>query len=197
MKRTALQKARDRLRVAEDAFERMKKTEIGSDEFDHLWYNFLVSQNSVFSSLEQGAKEASPSKGWFDRKKHERKTDPLLKYLMQARHSDEHSLRPSIVRRSRLGAVSNSPGTLVTPPGGSKTGKLNIRIKVGMDTSVQLLPPGEFLVPVFDRNKNRYDPPGTHLGKPMEHRSPMAVADLCVQYLRKMISEAEALAASN
>ena len=175
----------------------MKKTEIGSEDFDHLWYSFLVAQNSVFAALEQGAKGEKKSKGWFDRKHHERKRDPLLSYLQQARHSDEHSLRPSVVRRERWAAVSSSPGTTITPPEHSADGKLKITLTVGMETKVQFLAPGEFLVPVFDRARNRHDPPDTHLGQPLEHRSPMHIADRCIEYLQTLIEEAQALVPSD
>ena len=97
MQRKAVTKARDRLRAAESAFEQMRATKIGSPDFEHAWYAFLVAQNSFYGALEQGAKSGR-SKGWFDSKKHERKTDPLLNYLHHARNADEHSLGASIGR---------------------------------------------------------------------------------------------------
>lgn len=63
--------------------------------------DFLVAANRVFSKLEQGAKTNGTSKGWFGRKKHDRRTDPALRYVHHARNADEHRLKKVTERSAR------------------------------------------------------------------------------------------------
>lgn len=187
MEVAALRKASDRLRAAENAFEQMRATKIGSPDFDHCWYAFLVAQNSFFSALEQGSKQGA-SKGWFDRIKSERKADALLCYLQQARHSDEHSLRPTIAKTQPAVQVNEPHSATINPV----TGKPHLKLVVGVEVKGQIALPVETLLPVTNRGKT-YEPPKTHMGQPLETTYPMKVADLCVQYLRRILTEAEGL----
>ena len=67
------------------------KVAASPQDLDVTWSRFLVRANRVFTKLERGAQEGS-CKGWFDRVKHCRRTDPLLKYIHQARDADEHGI---------------------------------------------------------------------------------------------------------
>lgn len=187
MEELALRKARNRLRAAENAFEQMRATKIGSPDFDHGWYAFLVAQNSFFSALEQGSKRGA-SKGWIDKIKNERKNDALLCYLQQARHSDEHSLRPTVVKTQRNIQV-NQPHTAAIDPA---TGKPNLKLIIGEEVNARFAPSAETLLSVTNRGRT-YDPPKTHMGQPLETTYPMKIADLCIQYLRRVLTEAENL----
>jgi len=187
MEGPALRKARDRLRAAENAFEQMRATKIGSPDFDHGWYAFLVAQNSFFSALEQGSKQGA-SKGWFDQIKNERRTDALLCYLQQARHSDEHSLRPTVAKTQPTIQI-NEPHTATIDP---VTGKPHLKLIIGEEINARFAPSVEALLPVTNRGKT-YDPPQTHMGQPLETTYPIKVADLCIQYLRRVLTEAESL----
>ena len=57
----------------------------------------LISGGHVASSsgdkLEQGAKVSSKSKSLWIKQPYQRQTDPLLRYLWQARNADEHTLQ--------------------------------------------------------------------------------------------------------
>src|SRR4051812_42662853 len=62
-------------------------------KMEESWAHFLTMANRVYVKLEQGSKISGPSKGWFGRKKHERRSDPLLAYVKNARDADEHGLQ--------------------------------------------------------------------------------------------------------
>ena len=69
-------------------------------DFEAAWTDFLVSTNAIYTILEVGAKGSPQSRQWFGRKKIERRNDPLLQYLHQARNADEHGMAP-VADRSR------------------------------------------------------------------------------------------------
>src|SRR6056297_529527 len=178
MKARALRKARDRLRAAESAFEQMRATEIGAPDFDHAWYAFLVSQNSFYSALEQGAKNG-PSKGWFDKKKNERKQDLLLNYLHQARNAEEHSLGSSI-GRTRNAVFTDKTETVEID---EVTGRPHFNFTVGEEASARFKFSYEILLPVSNY--------GVTFAPPTESLYAMKAADLCIQRLREVLREAE------
>jgi hypothetical protein len=71
----------------------MERAERALDEFreatsyaaaESAWTDLLLASGTFFSKLEQGAKGASSSEYWFGLKKHQRKTDPVLRYIHMA-----------------------------------------------------------------------------------------------------------------
>jgi hypothetical protein len=66
--------------------------------------------STIYSKLEQGAKGCGPSDAWFGRKKYDRKTDPLLRYIHHARNADEHGLEA---------VTSHDPASLSVGGGGT------------------------------------------------------------------------------
>lgn len=55
------------------------------------WSEFLVEHQRWYTRMQQ-AFERGPSAAWFGKLKARRQSDPLLLYLHQARHADEHGL---------------------------------------------------------------------------------------------------------
>ena len=99
MKRAAIGHAKRHLASARKAIEILAQSGTASDLQD-AWSDFLRHANTIFSKLEQGAKdEESPScKGWYDGIKNLRRTDQL-NYLHHARNVDEHGLDPAKLNR--------------------------------------------------------------------------------------------------
>ena len=56
------------------------------------WIDFVAAAATIYSKLEQGAKGNASSEGWFSRKKHDRKVDPLLSYIHHTRNAEEHTI---------------------------------------------------------------------------------------------------------
>ncbi len=75
MNRSAVEKAKARLRVARKALAELKESRTFSD-FSDAWYVLLTSSKNVYTVLEQGAKTSAQSKQWFGAKKQARKTRP-------------------------------------------------------------------------------------------------------------------------
>lgn len=86
-------KAEARLRLARTHASALRACK-SHDEFTDTWYQFLVTYKNVYTALEQAAKGSAQSRQWFGGKKNERRDDPLLQYLFQARDADEHGIEP-------------------------------------------------------------------------------------------------------
>ncbi len=193
----AIAKAKSRLRLAEKSVRELAACQNHQD-FSDQWYGFLVAAKNVYTSLEQGSKVSPPARQWYGGKKQERRDDPLLQYLFQARDDDEHGLEP--VTEFDPGGI----GIQVNKPGFSQ-GMLIERLTVMDDGEIQLKAksldgkpilieqtlPHTKLAVVTGRGGVKYQPPTGHLGKALESGLPLPVAELAVQYLTRLISEAE------
>jgi hypothetical protein len=84
MKKTAVDSARECLDRAKSEYANMKAAN-SFEKMECAWTNFLLMGNRVYVRLELGAKGNGTSFGWHGRKKHERRKDPLLSYVKNAR----------------------------------------------------------------------------------------------------------------
>lgn len=175
MNPVAVTQSQERLRRAREANERLQRADPIRDHNDvkDAWSAFLIAASGVYSKLEKGAKGHSLSEPWFGRIKHERKTDPLLRYIQQARNSDEHGLSEIVTEVPGHVAVHQSPH-----PHGP-----NISITV----SLKLI-----LVPVHDdAHGDTFPLPKSHLGqKIMEWPEPKDLSALALEYLDSLVSQA-------
>ncbi|MBZ0141117.1 MAG: hypothetical protein K8H87_15320 [Pseudorhodoplanes sp.] len=198
MKADAVGRARERLASAQ---ARLTDLQSAKDyvSTSRYWYEFLLASNGVFNVLEQGAKGSNKSKAWFGNKKHERRSDSLLRYLHQARHVDEHGLGPvTELEKPKVVLVEDGkPIAAVENMVGNKGIFRNLEDQP-MDpkkiSEMRIYRETAKLIPVFNRGV-RYDPPTEHMGSKIEGPEPMtvAVAKLMVQYLEPMVAEAETL----
>ena len=60
--------------------------------FDEHWVDFSVAWKSAYNKVEQAAKDTPQERQWFGSVKNERKHDPLLRYLFEARNDEEHGV---------------------------------------------------------------------------------------------------------
>lgn len=192
MKREAIEKARVRLGRASEAVRLLERPD-GHTVFETAWTDFLLASNGVYTCLEQGAKATPQSRQWFGGKKNERRKDPLLLYLHQARNADEHGL-------GRITPELEAEDTVPVPPGVNVAG-IRVTLPDGR-VVVQPLPPeaaqvrltlwSVTLTDVVDsRYKTTYPPPREHMGKPIPESTPTAVAKLALDYLTDLVDEAE------
>ncbi len=199
MKKIAIDKASDHLELARSAIARMVLDD-GPRAYSQAWSDFLSQASRFYSKLEQGAKGCNQSQPWFGRMKAQRKDDPLLAYIHQARNSDEHSL-DYVVAETGDALV----GTVV---GGAKevhmaaevmidaAGKVHVRNAETKTpdalVSLKLENPRMDLVPVRNYGA-KFEVPILHLNKPIVFNSPPTVAKLAVDYMAAMLAEAAAL----
>jgi hypothetical protein len=116
MDQRALIKAQRRLSVAQKAIERLPET-ADFDAFSEQWYIFLHAAKGVYITIEQGAKASAQSRQWFGRKNNERKSDPLLRYISEARNDDEHGIAEPVARAPSVrtfGAMVPGASTILT-----------------------------------------------------------------------------------
>lgn len=193
-----VQKAESRLRVAQKALKEMPDCKVYSDFVD-TWYTFTVAAKSVWTMLEQAAKDNPQCRQWFGAKANERRNDELLQYLFEARNDDEHGLDqvteqvPTILR-----APQNRPGfstgikinKLVV----SRNGVEQLDVEGGLDGKPLLLeytPGYAKLASLSPRGRPHLDPPRMHMGSSIPDRSPIAVASLAMTYLSALVEEAK------
>lgn len=93
----AVEQAKVRLQKAEKALQELQAA-TNYDGAESAWIDFLVAASTIYSKLQQGAKSNAKSRAWYASKKKERKEDPLLRYLHQARNSEEHGTERVVAR---------------------------------------------------------------------------------------------------
>jgi hypothetical protein len=198
MEPIALEHAQIKLQKAERSLDRLKEADNFKDA-EEAWSDFLLAAATIYSKFEQGSKGNNKSQEWYGRKKKERKDDPLLRYLHQARNSDEHGIERVVAR------------------GGNKTGfgghplKFGERVPVtikALDKNMQpfntpettsdgfLDGPSLRLVTVHDRRYGDHcDPPMQHLGKQIEPADNFVygVGFLGLTYFKSLVAEAASL----
>jgi len=133
------------------------------------------------------------SSGWYGRQKHERRTDPVLKYIHHARNADEHGIAKVTERTAPGLALGVGPGMwrfdgTVGPGGQLKITAMGGQVP-GQSKFVETVPGKVRLVKVVDSG-DVYDPPRD---PQLKELLPNEVAGLALDYLRGMIEEAEQL----
>jgi hypothetical protein len=189
MDRNAVIKASGKLQRMQEAYL-IFSTSTDMRQASSAWIDFVMASGSFYSSLEQGAKVNSISRYWFGTKKHDRKTDPLLKYLYAARNSEEHGLTP-IVRQAAKEIHLTERGSAVQLVSDGKN--WNVEHIAGKPPVFK--DPALALQRAYDdRSKIWCELPTSHLGNPMTDLNPKAVAELALNYFKAVLDEALELA---
>jgi hypothetical protein len=195
MKKAAVDKASERLGKARDCIERIKASH-DFPSFSSAWTDFLLAANGIYTALELGATENARARQWFGRKKAERRTDPLLRYVHQARNADEHGLEPIAEHVGGSLAIGVSgPGFArgIRLDGSLETG-LRVQSLDGLPVRIQQTFPHPKLITVHDsRFGDSFDPPTSHLGNDLPNDSPFTVASFALAYLSSLVDEASKL----
>lgn len=192
-----LKKPRNRLRRSADAVTAMAVTR-NYEEFEDIWERFLNDCNAFFDLLYVATKANQRARTWYGEKQRQRRKDPLLKYLWEARNSNEHSVADT---------TGHMPGSyLIGIPGPGRSSSIRISGTIGGPnenftvTSMDGLPVHSIvqpsyavLLPVTARDKTIYAPPTSHLGDALSDTTPRNVARLAVAYMDAIFSEAAAL----
>lgn len=195
----ALNKAQSRLRSASKAIDDLKSAE-SHEQFSDIWFTFLFAWKSVYTVLQQATKVTPKIAQWYSSKETERKDDPLLQYLYEARNVDEHGLEA--VTKEKPGSIGVKPventGVFYNGVFGFKDGKFMVPAATDrhgnpVDLNVTINPSRTILVPVVARGNRTYNPPQEHLGQRLIDSSPIGIAEVSVAYLKMLLQEAAAL----
>jgi hypothetical protein len=162
------------------------------ETFTDLWYTFLTAAKNVYTTLKKGAKSPQ-DRQWFGGKENERRTDPLLQYVFQARDDDEHGLDEIAEHvNASLGIGVRKEGyatgvILNTLP----DGRLHVQSTDGLPVLIESRAAHVRLKAVTGRGPVTYSPPKAHLGNGIDGSYPGPVARMAVAYLEALVAEAE------
>jgi hypothetical protein len=178
----AVAKARSRLTTARKAIGDCESSNT-FDDFSNCWYAFLFAAKGVYTVLQQGAKTSPQSRQWFGGKSRERRTDPLLQYLYQARDDDEYGLSSVLERvqsRTEIGGGGSGFSDkmvfngVISLEGGPTN--LTVTSRDGKPVRFNHSPAHIKLITVHGRDRKSYDPPNEHLGIKLASGLPIPVA---------------------
>lgn len=201
MKQTPLNQARGCLRLAERAFEALCRAGGDRTEFQIHWGDYLVQWKRTYTRIQQAAKDTPAELQWFGAVNRERRGDPLLRWLYEARNDGEHGTNLSALHSSgaleftshgsQIAILMNGDGT---PFIGSDGRPLVLDDGKKVDV-VSVEPAFSELVEVTEYDgKKKVPPPTSHLGEPMEPK-PHLAADLGLRWLKKLVETAVAMSA--
>ncbi|MBL8565783.1 MAG: hypothetical protein JNM89_08710 [Hyphomicrobiaceae bacterium] len=188
MYKEGIEKAADRLRKMRLAVDAMKTAKDWQSMAD-AWQSFLMAAGSFYSVIEQASKANNQAREWFGRRKHVRKTDPLLRYIHHARNTKDHGCQRVFEPAStKLSLLTKGASVRLRSDGRNWIAE-NIQgdVKFANNTIK--------LVRVEDeRFGDHFDPPTHHLNQQLQNASALHVAELALTYLEAMLSEAMAMA---
>lgn len=196
MKPHFLEQAQGRLKLCRRAIVALEEARISAREFQVHWLDFLIQWKGTYMKVQQAAKDTPQELQWFGAVNTERRRDPLLRYLYEARNDEEHGLALSASHSPNLYHVraerDYSGEFLVRPVGpteievfGSDGKPIGQQIGFELGTSK--------LEEITEKDgKRKVPPPTKHLGEPMASE-PMVAASLGLRWLEALVLTAEAM----
>jgi hypothetical protein len=184
-----LKHPRSELRSAAKAIETMK-TARSLEDFEAEWRIFL---NCLEKTWIKAERCCQPFRAKFEPWQRQyytlRKKDMLLRYLKQARDADNHSVQDVTKVEPGHRAIS-----FVNPRGGyiehMELRGAEIVAYKGDPLIVEDKPPEPVAVPVKNSGE-WYNPPTSHLGKPIASRHPLVLAYAGLEFYEKYVHEVE------
>ncbi len=199
MRRLALQRANQELRHMREAYECLRIAQ-NFDQAERYWSGFLDAHQRVYNRLSAGKTGHPASVRWMIDKLRERRDDPLLQYLHQARHADEHGLvriaEPDLLGQLHvpLGAggmhvqrIELGPGRTVRLEATSLSGE-----PVAASAAFTII---HLRVVAVENRGVRYDTPEDHLGRVLTRGSLIEICHCALEYTRTLLSDANRLIA--
>ncbi len=177
-----LSRATEEFNFAKEALLKMKD-ERSPRKAKRYWSDFLNHMQRAYNRLGGAAKDGR-ARGWYQRLQAQRSADPLMQYLHQARHADEHGIEE--VSDEFFGSIEIGSGSYVESF--SVDNRRVTSSKVSGNVKITLK---HELVPVKNRGVT-YPIPDAHLGKEMDLRDPIHAGKLALDYLSLKIEEAKA-----
>lgn len=189
--------AESRLRTASNALNRLQ-TASDTEKFCDDWFVFLTAWKGIYTVLEQGSKVTPQSRQWFGAKKKQRRHDPLLYYLFEARNDEEHGLAQSVIHGEgghAMRAIKDVAVESMRLKIDTSTGAIEA---IGSDGEpvaefLQYTLPGPRLCPVHPRGRPAIHPPCEHLGNRIDI-TPKCVAEVALKFAELLVAEAKAMA---
>lgn len=162
--------------------------------FVSAWASFLIHTGSVLHALETGADITAQARQWYGGVKRQGRADPLVSYMHQARNAEEHQRAPVAgnAMMPGFGLVDHKTKTLEPleslddPFKAENSGKT---IGIGFHGA------GPFVKALIDSRYNQvFPPPDSHNGKPLKSNDPVALGEIYLNYLSRLVEKAEEMA---
>ncbi|QWE16293.1 hypothetical protein [Polynucleobacter sp. AP-Nino-20-G2] len=160
------------------------------EEYEEYWKEFLHNLDRGFNKLKDLYKNDKRAKRVIDAINTARNSDPLIAYLMQARNSDEHSMRQ----------ITDKAGGYTKITGGLGGGKIIRGILEGGKAPDNLVIEGNFdiefkidslhIISVINCGK-KFDPPKICAGKDISTETPHIIAAIGLDFYLEKISQIE------
>jgi hypothetical protein len=195
--RTLWSAASEKLQEAENGITQMRNAQ-DRISYEAGWTK-LIDALVVFWSrfFDEGEETSTDFKQWTDELNPSRKKDELLRYLIQARHQNQHG---------RIALQWGEPSLLIAPNFNGHIRGFEL-VKDGtyeMDSTPlhASLPeasiaynPGDALLPVVNNklHKQIFNPPTHHNDKPIHNMSPVEVAQIGLDYYRNILALAHVM----
>lgn len=185
------------LAIARQTIEAMS-TATHFPAFYQSWQDFLIRIERAWEAAERGLRGTPGFQAWFRPYAHQKKRDPLLVFLSQARNAETHAVGATMDHPLRLILRDKHGYPFRLRQLGStldQDGVLTIDIETAPEDSllsyeVINLPSPPALVRFCNRGR-WYEPPTSHLGNPLRSIHPVAVANLGVAFYGSFVQEAE------
>lgn len=155
------------------------------------WTSFLHALERVWSKSEAAFRKSPKWQPWSGRFVKQRKEDPLLSYLRNARGAEEHTLED--ISTIQAGGYAFNPKTR-----GSSTYVDMIQIDasgnltVVGDKSLSVTRINDKVIPTPIKNRGRtYNPPTSHLGRTIDQHDIVKMAEHAITYYSDFLDKAE------
>lgn len=158
-------------------------------DFEDKWLRFLGHLERVWNKSQYHFGRSPKWNGWKSCYEKQRRTDPLLSYLRNARGAHEHTVAD--ITKSKPGSIGLDAGPssrvyikhLQIGPNG-------IKGEWDGDLAVTFTPGSVELIPVTNRGRT-YPVPTSHLGKPLEDTSAVTIGKHGLAYYEALVAVAE------
>ena len=199
MKALFLSQAEGRLKLAERALGEIHGAGGNAETFQIHWLDYLIQWKGTYNKVQQAAKDTPQEIQWFGAVNKDRRNDPLLRWLYEARNDGEHG--------TDVSAKHQGPGFSFTTHGKEVILKLKpdgslflgpngkpIAFDDGKEIEQIDIDPAESrLLPVKEYDGKRWVPvPELHLGKPIQP-TPRVAAELGLDWLKLLVKVAVAM----
>jgi hypothetical protein len=159
-------------------------------EFDDTWQRFLGHLERVWNKCQNHFGRSPKWNGWKGRFEKQRRTDPLLSYLTNARGAHEHTV--SDITNKKPGSIGIGAGP---------SGSVHIRhLQIGLggqlrgdwdgDLAVTFIPGRVDPAAVTNRGK-AYEVPTSHMGAPLPDTTALTLGKHGLVYYEGLVTEAE------
>jgi len=149
--------------------------------YEKSWKDFLHYLDRAWNKLEKGLHADGGAQRHLREVNRWRKEDDLLRYLVQARNTDEHTIQAIVVNRSGGLTITGGPGGGRIHKGiFNGSGHVDNLVYDG-DLEIKFHPDRLEVISVTSRGVT-YSPPENHMGSPVKSRLPHELAQMALEY---------------